>query len=117
LDYEKIVRAPGLSPLRHFLDVPVIGLMAWYWRDKYRPALLGAYLLSLLQIVLNREFGLVLLGALLAVEALQVCEEGPRRRQFEVICGGVALLVASGMLVTLRSISNYMSQYYEAGFT
>ncbi|MGB7219220.1 MAG: hypothetical protein WBD07_10475 [Vicinamibacterales bacterium] len=116
LDYEKIIRAPGLSPLRHFLDVPVVGLAAWYWRSKYRLALAGAYALCVLEIALNREFGVILFGALIGVEILQTCQTGVRARRFELACGGVALLAALAALTSIESIPNYMAKYYAAGF-
>jgi len=116
LDYEKIVRAPGLSPLRHFMDLFVIYAATIYWRNRSRWLLLLSYALALGQIALNREFGLFLLGALVAVEFFSIISTGMAKRKFELSCILAAIGGSGIVLFVLRLVSNSMASYYSNGF-
>ncbi|MGE3757492.1 MAG: hypothetical protein AB7H97_07040 [Pseudobdellovibrionaceae bacterium] len=116
LDFEKILRAPGTSPFRHFFDIAAIASMAWYYRTQKRPVLILAYLACIVQLAFNREFGLFLLAALIAVEILQIFEVGLRKRKNEILIMLLALGGSLVLLLVLRNFSNSMNSYYSTGF-
>ncbi|MCQ8118184.1 hypothetical protein [Methylomonas rosea] len=58
--FESVRFAPGLNPIRHFLDVIVLYLLYRYWANNTILPLVLALFVCALAIFANKEFGLVL---------------------------------------------------------
>ncbi|MDR3490939.1 MAG: hypothetical protein P4M12_02710 [Gammaproteobacteria bacterium] len=74
MGFELVRLAPGYNPLRHLLDLPLILLLYGYLQSKKEDFLylISACLITLFAIIANVEFGLMMLGALIATVALHV---------------------------------------------
>jgi len=116
LDFEKILRAPGLSPLRHFFDLACIGFLVWYWRSNNKLGLLFGYLFCIVQIAFNREFGIILFAALVGTQIILTLESGFRQKTFEIACAMSAIIITALLIFGLRGVSNSMNSYYWNGF-
>lgn len=66
---------PGLSPLRHFLDLPVFMCFYFYARGRNLIWLLSAYALSFVALCCSKEFGLFLIGSLSATVIIRAWYE------------------------------------------
>ena len=66
IDYQFLFLGPGLNPIRHFFDIPVIACLFFYLKSHKTTFLVFGFLLGLIGIVNNTQFGLLLVLALSA---------------------------------------------------
>ena len=116
IDYQFLFLGPGLNPIRHFLDLPVIACLYWYHKSGRGGVLVLALLFGLIGLVNNRQFGVFLIVALvvtLLVKAWQEREGGGHREMRWVVGAAVALGI---ILLWGTSGRDIMSPYYRQGF-
>ena len=116
LDFEKILRAPGINPVRHFFDVWVLGFMVLYWQTRKIKFLWLGYFFVFLQVLCNREFGLFLLGASFSAQLIDLKETGITTQKKQLVYSAILLIAILTSLYFLKDISNYMNAYYSKGF-
>ena len=63
--YDSIASAPGFNPLRHFFDLFVILFLYYFTLNNQRRYLVGCLGFAILSVMCNREFGAVILMALI----------------------------------------------------
>ena len=116
IDYQFLFLGPGLNPIRHFLDLPVIACLYWYHKSGRGGVLVLALLFGLIGLVNNRQFGVFLIVALvvtLLVKAWQEREGGGHREMRWVVGAAVVLGI---ILLWGTSSRDIMSPYYRQGF-
>ena len=64
IDYQFLFLGPGLNPIRHFFDIPVIACLYMYLRGGKTQFLMAATLLIPIGVLNNPQFGLFLAGSL-----------------------------------------------------
>ncbi len=116
LDFEKILRAPGINPVRHFFDLWVLGFMVLYWQTRKVKFLWLGYFFVFFQVLCNREFGLFLLGASFSAQLIDIKETGISTQKKQLVYSAILVIAILTGLYFLKDISNYMSAYYSKGF-
>lgn len=120
INFQLLYLGPGLNPLRHFFDVPVLAAFCMFLRKGRMGFLLVALLFAFVGVLNNVQFGLALavaLGATLVIMAMIDRELVSIR--MVAVCGGAAafLMIASVLLVSAPGSSkNSMLAYYLEGF-
>lgn len=116
IDYQFLFLGPGLNPIRHFLDLPVMACLYGYLKTRRVGVLVLALLFGLIGVVNNKQFGVFLIGALvvtLLVKDWQERERGGHREVWWVVGAAVVLGLILLWGIPGRDI---MSQYYHKGF-
>jgi len=120
IDFQFLSLGPGLNPIRHFFDVPVLTALCLFIRKRKVGFLMAAVIFALLGVLNNIQFGLALavaLGATLIIMA--VVDREILSLRTAVVCWGsaVILLMAIGLLVSAPgSAKNSMLTYYLSGW-
>ncbi len=120
INFQILHLGPGLNPLRHFFDVPVLAAFCMFLRKGRMGFLLVALLCAFVGVLNNVQFGLALavaLGATLVIMAM-IDRELLNLRMIAV-CGGAAafLMIAMVFLISAPGSSkNSMLAYYLEGF-
>ena len=120
INFQILHLGPGLNPLRHFFDVPVLAAFCMFLRKGRMGFLLVALLFAFVGVLNNVQFGLALavaLGATLVILAMIDRELVSLR--MVAVCGGSAavLMIATMFLMSSSGSSkNSMLAYYLEGF-
>ena len=104
IGYLAYIIAPGIIPTIHLFDAATLALFALYLRERRKVYLGLATLLSLLAMVINRQFGSVLFMALIGSTALSVLEDTRLKSRLWPLAG-LSAVVILGMLVL--KVSDY----------
>ena len=116
LGFETIRFAPGFNPVRHFLDIFSLLCFYWYLFANHRKQLYLAMSLSfaIIGLLFSKEFGLVLFLALLvAVVSKSIAERN--KKSTEIILSIIAIIVALGLLLTIKTAKNQTLIYVLLG--
>jgi hypothetical protein len=116
IDYQFLFLGPGLNPIRHFLDLPVMACLCWYLKTARAGVLVLAVLFGLIGLVNNKEFGVFLIVALVVTLLVRDWQEGEHRRHPEVKWVVGAAVVLGLILLWGIPGRDIMSQYYHQGF-
>jgi hypothetical protein len=116
IDYQFLFLGPGLNPIRHFLDLPVMACLCWYLKTARAGVLVLALLFGLIGLVNNKEFGVFLVVALVVTLLVRDWQEGEHRRHPEVKWVVGAAVVLGLILLWGIPGRDIMSQYYHQGF-
>lgn len=120
INFQILHLGPGLNPLRHFFDVPVLAAFCMFLRKGRMGFLLVAMLFAFVGVLNNVQFGLALavaLGATLVIMAM--IDRELMSLRMVAVCGGLAafLMIASVFLASAPGSSkNSMLAYYLEGF-
>ena len=116
IDYQFLFLGPGLNPIRHFLDLPVMVCLYGYLKTRKVGVLVLALLFGLMGVVNNKQFGVFLIVALVVTLLVKVWHEreGGWRREVWWVAGGA--VVAGLILLWGGPGRDIMSQYYRQGF-
>lgn len=120
IDYLMLSLGPGLNPIRHFFDIPLLAGLCMFVRTRRLAFIVIASIAALLGVLNNFQFGLALamaLGATLMIMALveRRTESRPRRTFLGLL--GVFLVCAPFGLALAPSLGkNSMLTYYLSGF-
>ncbi|WP_447984328.1 hypothetical protein [Nitrospira sp. Nam74] len=116
IDYQHLFLAPGLNPVRHVFDIPVIACIYLYFKNGRTGLLILASLLGLVSILNNQQFGLFLVGALFVTLLVKALQNRGATWWREIVCGSLTL-VTSGIIVKVGTFGkNEMASYYFEGF-
>jgi hypothetical protein len=116
IDYQFLFLGPGLNPIRHFFDIPLIACMHMYFKGGKRWLLVSAAALATIAVLNNQQFGLFLVGSFFMTLLVKAFLERGVARLREVIWGSVSL-AASGVIVLIANLGkNEMASYYFEGF-
>jgi hypothetical protein len=116
IDYQFLFLGPGLNPIRHFLDLPVIACVYLYLKGGKTGFLIAATLLIPIGVLNNTQFGLFLAGSFFITMLIKTCEERVGSALREMVCASTAL-AASGIIVLVGHVGqNQMASYYLEGF-
>ena len=116
IDYQFLFLGPGLNPIRHFLDLPVIACLFWYLKTRRAGVLVLALLFGLIGIMNNKEFGVFLIVALVVTLLVKNWQEWDRGGHSEVRWLVGAAVVLGLILLWGIPGRDIMSQYYRQGF-
>ncbi len=116
IDYQFLFLGPGLNPIRHFLDLPVIACLYWYLKTRRVGVLAPALLFGLIGVMNNKQFGVFLVGALLVTLLVKAWQEreGGGHREVRWVVGAAVVL---GLILLWGDPGrDIMSPYYHQGF-
>lgn len=120
IDFQFLSLGPGLNPIRHFFDVPLLAALCMFIRKKKVGFLIAAVLFAVVGLLNNIQFGLALavaLGATLVIMAVVDREVLSLRTAAVCVGSAVLLLMAIGLLLSAPgSGKNSMLTYYLTGF-
>ncbi|WP_447984327.1 hypothetical protein [Nitrospira sp. Nam74] len=122
IDFQFLSLGPGLNPIRHFFDLPVLAALCMFIRKRKIGFLIGAVLFAVLGILNNVQFGLALAVALAATVFIMAAVDGEIVSvRTAAIYGGLAALLMIGIGHLLSAppsgpAKNSMLTYYLAGF-
>jgi len=116
IDYQFLFLGPGLNPIRHFLDLPVIACLYWYYKSGRSGVLVLALLFGFMGLVNNTQFGVFLIVALVVTVLVKAWQERERSRYLEVRWVAGVAVVLGIILLWGTPGGNIMSQYYRQGF-
>ena len=116
IDYQFLFLGPGLNPIRHFFDLPVIACLYWYHKSGRGGVLVLALLFGLIGLVNNRQFGVFLIVALVVTLLVKAWQERERSRHPEVRWVVGVAVVLGIILLWGTPGRDIMSQYYRQGF-
>jgi hypothetical protein len=116
IDYQFLFLGPGLNPIRHFLDLPVMACLFWYLKTQRVGALVLALLFGLIGVVNNKQFGVFLVGALVVTLLVKNWQEREHGRLPEVRWVVGAAVVLGLILLWGIPGRDMQSQYYQKGF-
>ncbi len=120
IDFQFLSLGPGLNPIRHFFDIPVLAALCMFIRKRKVGFLIAALVFALLGLLNNIQFGLALavaLGATLIIMA--VVDREILSLRTAVVYGGSAVLalLAIGLFLSApSSAKNSMLTYYLSGW-
>lgn len=118
LGYEALLLAPGINPLLHFLDLPVLLVCLAFFRTGRFPALVTGVFGAAAALATNALFGGLVLIALCVSAGLYVLEN-PRGRpgpRILALAGLVAAAVAAVALVLPRTSGGAITAQFLLGF-
>ena len=116
IDYQHLLLAPGLNPIRHFLDVPVIACLYLYFKNgRWLPLGVGV-VLGLLSVLNNQQFGLFLIGALFVTLLAKFCLDKAAQSVSDIAWGTMALLAGGVIVLSVNLGKNDMASYFFEGF-
>ena len=116
IDYQHLFLAPGLNPVRHFFDVPVIVCLYRYFKNGRTSLLIAATVLGIISVLNNQQFGLFLVGSIFVTMSVKAIQERGAASFRETICGSTAL-IGSGLILAAGHLGkNEMASYYAEGF-
>jgi len=116
IDYQHLLLAPGLNPIRHFLDVPVIACLYLYFTNgRWLPLGVGV-VLGLLSVLNNQQFGLFLIGALFVTLLAKFCLDKAAQSVSDIAWGTMALLAGGVIVLSVNLGKNDMASYFFEGF-
>ncbi|MBA3754079.1 MAG: hypothetical protein H0X01_08090 [Nitrospira sp.] len=116
IDYQFLFLGPGLNPIRHLYDIPVIACLYLYFKNGKTAFLIAGSLLGLIGILNNQQFGLFLVGSFFVTMLVKAFQKRGAASLREIVIGAMAL-VASGVIVLGGNLGkNEMASYYLEGF-
>lgn len=116
IDYQHLFLAPGLNPLRHFFDIPVIACLYLYFKNgKWLPLGVGI-VLGLVGVLNNQQFGLFLIGALVVTLVAKFFLDKAARTISDIAWGAIALIAAGAIMLSANFGKNEMAVYFVEGF-
>lgn len=116
IDYQHLLLAPGLNPIRHFLDVPVIACLYLYFTNgRWLPLGVGV-VLGLLSVLNNQQFGLFLIGALFVTLLAKFFLDKAAQSVSDIAWGTMALLAGGVIVLSVNLGKNDMASYFFEGF-
>lgn len=120
IDFQFLNLGPGLNPLRHFFDVPVIATFWMFLKKQKLGYLIIAMACALLGMLNNFQFGLALAVALVGALVIMLLinrDTIPMQRAVAIgVCGLLLLIVPAGVIYILGLVKNSMLSYYLGGF-
>jgi len=116
IDYQFLFLGPGLNPIRHFLDLPVMACLYWYLKTGRGGLLVLALLFGLIGLANNKQFGVFLVGALVVTLLVKNWQEREHGRHPEVRWVVGAAVVLGLILLWGIPGRDMQSQYYRQGF-
>jgi hypothetical protein len=116
IDYQFLFLGPGLNPIRHFFDIPVIACLYVYFKRSNARFLVAATLLIPVGVLNNPQFGLFLAGAFFLTTLVKGFQEGVLASLPELVCGSMALVVSCLIMLIGTLGQNEMASYYLEGF-
>jgi hypothetical protein len=116
IDYQFLFLGPGLNPIRHFFDIPVIACLYLYFRNGKTSYLIVGSLLGVISVLNNQQFGLFLVGSFFVTMLIKTFQERSEASLREIMCASMAL-VASGVVMRVGNLgTNEMTSYFLEGF-
>jgi len=116
IDYQHLFLAPGLNPIRHLFDVPVIACLYLYFKSGKWMLLSVAVVLGLISVLNNQQFGLFLVGAIfITLVAKFVLTKGAQSIS-GIVWGTMALVAAAVIVLSANLGKNEMASYFIEGF-
>jgi hypothetical protein len=116
IDYQHLFLAPGLNPIRHFFDVPVIACLYLYFKNGKWLSLSVGVVLGLISILNNQQFGLFLIGAIIVTLIAKFFLDKADRSISDIAWGTVALVAAGATVLSANVGKNEMAAYFFEGF-
>jgi hypothetical protein len=116
INYQFLFLGPGLNPIRHIFDIPLIACLYVYFKGGKTWGLVAASALAPIAVLNNQQFGLFLVGSFFVTLLMKAFQERGTAWVREVVCGSTALVV-SGVIVLAGNLGkNEMASYYFEGF-
>ncbi len=116
IDYQFLLLGPGLNPIRHLFDLPVIACLYWYLKTRRVGVLVLTMLFGMIGLMNNREFGAFLIGALVLTVLVRAWQE-QRGGGSQEVWWAMAATVVSGLILLGGGLtSDIMGPYYLKGF-
>ena len=115
--YIAFILAPGIIPVIHFFDASAIILMFMFYRQGRLAYLWGAMLLAILGIIINRQFGSMLMVSLLISTLLYIIEnkEGNNRSLWLLNLAAVSILSLLVFYLSMGGTSDDTFHYFLIG--
>jgi hypothetical protein len=116
IDYQFLFLGPGLNPIRHFWDLPVVACLNGYLKTRRGGVLVLALLFALIGVVNNKQFGGFLIVALVVALLTKSWQERERSLHPDV-----RWVVGTAIVLGLMSVwaipgKDIMGHYYRQGF-
>lgn len=92
LGYDALVIAPGVNPLLHFLDLPVLAAALAFFRGGRTVPLVAGALGAAAAFALNALFGTMVIAAFLVSASFHALETAPEGRRVRRLAGLLALV-------------------------
>lgn len=116
IDYQHLFLAPGLNPIRHFFDIPVIACLYLYFKNgKWLPLSVGV-VLGLISVLNNQQFGLFLIGAVFVTLLAKFFLDKAAQSISDIAWGTMALVAAGFIVLSANFGQNEMASYFSEGF-
>jgi hypothetical protein len=116
IDYQHLFLAPGLNPIRHFFDVPVIACLYLYFKNGKWLPLSAGIVLGLISVLNNQQFGLFLIGAVVVILIAKFFLDKGAQSKSD-IAWATMTMVAAGVIVLSANVGkNEMAAYFFEGF-
>ena len=116
IDYQHLFLAPGLNPIRHFFDVPVIACLYLYFRNRRWLPLSVGIVLGLISVLNNQQFGLFLVGAVFVTLLGKFFLDKAAQSVSDIAWGTMALIAAGLIVLSDNFGKNEMASYFVDGF-
>jgi|GEM_PF-6086282 len=120
INFQFLSLGPGLNPLRHFFDVPVMAAFWMFLKRQHIGYLVIAMICALLGMLNNFQFGLALAAALFGALAIMILIN---RGMFSIrgiinisSCTVLILVIPAVALYVNGLVHNSMLSYYLSGF-
>jgi hypothetical protein len=111
--YDILILPPGDSPWREFMDVPILLLMYWFGVKRRMIYLAVALLLAVLQVVINPQFGAMMLMAVICSAVFIAIRE---KKNIATTIFFSLVSLCSGVAIYVKSTANSgLSKYYYDG--
>ncbi|HWQ27117.1 MAG TPA: hypothetical protein VN367_10120 [Chlorobaculum sp.] len=111
--YDILILPPGDSPWREFMDIPILLLMYWFGVKRGLIYLASALLLAVFQVVINPQFGAMMLMAVIC-SAVFIAIREKENFAATIVLSLVSLI--SGVAIYIKSNANSgLSKYYFDG--
>jgi len=112
--FEFLYIAPGINPLRHFFDLPIMLFFFFYLKKKHEIFLWIALLFSYIEILTNDLFGCFILFSLLLVLFIRTIFE--KQSVIKNLIFSAVVLMIGMIIFHLASVgTNVMTKYYLEG--
>jgi hypothetical protein len=116
INYQFLFVGPGLNPIRHFFDIPLIASLYMYFKGGKTWFLVAATALTPIAVLNNQQFGLFLVGSFFVTLVMKALQEREATWVREVVCGSMALVASSVIVLAANLGKNEMASYYFEGF-
>lgn len=119
ISYPFLYIAPGVNPIRHFLDIFVISLFYIYLQDKEKVinklCLVMSVIVAVASIFNNSQVGLFVLIALIATLVVKNLIDREQRSFFELAIIFIAFMLGVAAEIYSNVGVHYMTEYFKGG--